>query len=544
MTESPIADGDLQALETGSYEVLRDRLAARAQELHQKSDRLNERRQEVFGGSELDIAGRTRVRTTNLCVPRDIVHVGGSLLFGFNVALHLRTATIADVFGLYELKEDKDGYSLEHTEDSAGILDDAEFLSHFEELYRYYKNAKLIQLRVTESSHLLAVFQIGDTVHDVRVFHWQIGLDGKVRYLGNRGERYHVFPPSHDFEWTHVTRDDHVAGRFPHIDVDGAVFVETTGGDLTIKVENNTESGEGIYHEPVDHPDQTLDDVSVAWAKIGGLYLLRILPFRETVVRYLVFDTRSHDVTRIDAIGEACLRLPEDQGIIFPGGYYLQSGDTKIFEGDNSDLELKRAIRSPNGEDVLYAFHRRTDGLYKLLPYNLIRKEVQNPIPCHGYSLFDDGSMVVFRDEGDEPIDRHEMQIYKTPFTSVAHADSASTNDAGYLGKIGNAELVRAISEAFTVSRLATPRTASRAGFEDLIAAATRTLDTFYWLDREDVGDLASTLVSIRETAELVIDEFEKVRVIRARAADALKEARESQAELERSLRPSEWHET
>ena len=531
------------ALATGSYEVLRDRLAAQAKELATKAEQLNERRQEAFGGSELEIAGQVRVRTENFCVPRDIVQVGGRLLFGFNVHVHMRDTTVADVFSLHALRSDEHGYSLDHAEDDASVLSDPEFVSHFEELYRYYKNARLIQLRVTETNHLLAIFQIGSTVLDVRVFHWQLALDGTVRYLGNRGERHHVFPPSHDFEWTTITRDQHVAGSFPHANVDDVVFVEATGGDLTIKIENNTSSGEGVYRERVEHPDQTLDDAEIHWAKVGGLYLLKILPFREKDYRYLVFDTRTHAVTRIDAIGEACLRLPEDQGIIFPGGYYLQSGDTKLFDGDYTDLELKRAIRAPNGEDVLYAFHRRGDGLYKLLPYNLIRKEVQNPIPCHGYSTFDDGAMVIFRYEGDEPVERHEMQVLKTPFTSLAHAHAAPVKDAGYLGKVGNAELVRAISEAFGVQRLATPRTPSRAGFEDLIAACTRTLDGFYWLDREDVGDLASTLSTIRQTAELVIDEFEKVRVIRARAVEALKESADTQAELVASLRPQEWKE-
>ncbi|MCB9596338.1 MAG: DNA repair ATPase [Sandaracinaceae bacterium] len=544
MSENAPTDGAAQkdALETGSYEVLRDRLVTQAKELSERAERLNVRRQEAFGGSELEIAGQAWVRTDNLCVPRDVVQVGGKLLFGFNVHVHMRDTTVSDVFSLHALEDTGDGLSLETAPLEGTLLADPEFRSHFEELYRYFQDARLLQLRITESSHLLAVFQIGATVRDVRVFHWQIAADGGVRYLGNRGERFHVFPPSHDFEWRTITRDDHVSGRFPHANVDGAVFVECTGGDLTIKVENNTESGEGVYREPVEQADQTLDDTEIHWAKVGGIYLLKIRPFREAY-RYLVFDTRTHAVTRIDAIGQACLRLPEDQGIIFPGGYYLQSGDTKRFEGDYSDLELKRAIRSPNGEDVLYAFHRRVDGRYTLLPYNLIRKEVAQPIPCHGYSLFDDGKMVVFRYDGDEPVGRHEMQIYQTPFTSLAFAQATPPKDAGFLGKVGNAELVRAISEALTVQRLATPKTPSRAGYDDLISAATRTLDGFLWLSREDVGDLAAPLKSIRDTAELIIDEFEKVRVIRARAVEALAEAKKKQAELIRSLKPHEWRE-
>lgn len=542
-TQSAGDAGTEEALATGSYEVLRERLAQQAKALAGKAEALNTRRQEAFGGSELAIAGRADVTTKNLCVPRDIAQVGGKLLFAFNVGVHMREPTSADVFSLHQLEEDGDGFRLIDAPDELGLLADPELVREFNELYRYYKNARLIQLRVTEARYLLAVFQIGDTVHDVRVFHWQIAVDGSVRYLGNRGERHHVFPASHDFSWTAVTRDDHVAGRFPHINIDNTLFVETIGGTLTIKIENNTEVGEGVYREDVEQRDQTLDDSEILWTKVGGLYVLKILPFREAQHRYLVFDSRTHQVTRIDAIGEACLRLPEEQGIIFPGGYYLQSGETKLFEGDNTDLELKRAIRSPNGEDVLYVFHRRVDGHYKLLPYNLIRKEVANPIHCHGYSLFDDGKMVIFRDAGDEPVNRHRMQIWQTPFTSMEHVDESAGADAGYLGKLGNPELVRAISDALTVCRFANPRTPSRGGFEDLIAACKRTLDTYYWLDHEEVGDLASTLETIQGTAELVIDEFEKVRVIRARAVEALAQAREEQEVLIRGLRPSEWKE-
>src|SRR5690606_20582550 len=129
---------------------------------------------------------------------------------------------------------------------------------------------------------------------------------------------------------------------------------------------------------------------------------------------------------------------------------------------------------------------------------------------------------------------------WQTPFTSLEHADAAP-KEGGYLAKIGNAELVRGISDAYTVRRLALPQHPSRQGFEDLVAAATRTLDAFYWLGHAEVGDLAVTLHAIRQTAELVIDEFEKVEAIRARAAEALKEARETQDELVRSLRPAEW---
>ena len=79
------------------------------------------------------------------------------------------------------------------------------------------------------------------------------GLDaeGRATYIDNRGERDHTFPPSHDFEWVRSTRDDHVLGQHPHINVCDTIFVECTEGDFTIKIENNTDSGAGIFSEEV-----------------------------------------------------------------------------------------------------------------------------------------------------------------------------------------------------------------------------------------------------------------------------------------------------
>ena len=42
-----------------------------------------------------------------------------------------------------------------------------------------------------------------------------------LTYMDDRGERDHVFPPAHDFEWIATTRDDHVPGRHPHISIAG-----------------------------------------------------------------------------------------------------------------------------------------------------------------------------------------------------------------------------------------------------------------------------------------------------------------------------------
>src|SRR5690606_29056472 len=360
---------------------------------------------------------------------------------------------VEDVFSIHNFQVGPNGVDLSAVplrEGGEGLLVDSRFVDHFKELYRFYKEARLAQLTRNETQ-LLAVFQIGAEPTDVRVLRWAIDARGAATYVDNRGERDYKLPPQHDFEWRVTTREDHVAGAYPHVSIADRVFVETTGGDLTIKIENNTESGAGIYAEPVAERDQTLDDADFHYAEIGPLVLLKIRPYREEKWRYFVFCSRSRRAVRIDAIGRACISLPEDHGIIFPGGYFLQDGQYKVFDGDFEDFEFLKSIRSPNGEDVLYVFHHRGDGAYVLFPYNMIRREVQTPIQCNGYSLFDDGKMVVFR-AGEEPTRVHPMQVWQTPFVSAEHAAATPVQDST-LGRLGNAELVRGISDCLSFSR-------------------------------------------------------------------------------------------
>jgi hypothetical protein len=539
-SETPEGAQASAQIDHGSYEIVRERLLGHARSLSEQASDLNARRLELFGGTELAMIGSERIRSENNCVPRDIVAVGDELLFGYNVFIGLRNETrVADVLSLHGFETREEGFAFpEIASDAATFLQDPQFVRDFAELYAYYKNAELTQLRVVDSK-LLAVFQVSESLTDVKAFRWSIS-DAGLSYIDNRGERDHHFPASHDFEWTQTTRDDHVAGRHAHVNVADEIFVETTNGTLTIKVEDNTEDGGGIYREPVEDFDQALEDAEIHFARVGVLILLKIRPYREEQWRYLVFNTRTQKVDRIDAIGHACVSLPDDHGIIFPGGYYLESGDTKTFDGDVSGMEFSRVLRSPNGEDVLYVFYERRAGGRILLPYNTIRKEVQNPIHCHGYSLYEDGRMVVFRESSNEPTRVHTMQIWQTPFTSDEVA-AAAPSTGSPLETIGNPDLVRGISDAFSLTRAIEHQEPSRPVYEDLIATATRMIDHYHWLDHEDVGNLSATLKEILATAELVIDEFEKVESLRAQAQSELNAMEASIAELFESLRPDTW---
>ncbi|MEQ8985289.1 MAG: DNA repair ATPase, partial [Deltaproteobacteria bacterium] len=141
-------------LEGGSYEVIRRRLLEQAAALGEAAERLNAKRVGTFGGTELAVIGNERVRTENNCVPRDIVNVGGTLLFGYNVFLGLKTETsIDDVFSLHGFTEkDGGGFDLSALplDSGGGLLSGEEFQRDFAELYKYYKDARLLVVREAE----------------------------------------------------------------------------------------------------------------------------------------------------------------------------------------------------------------------------------------------------------------------------------------------------------------------------------------------------------------------------------------------------------
>ncbi|MER7832249.1 DNA repair ATPase [Streptomyces sp. NPDC095602] len=513
--------GTASGLDAGTYELLRGRLDARAGELARRAEALNTARVEAFGTTGMALAATGHLRTERDLRARDIVAVGDVLLVGYEAA------SPDGVFALYDRE-------LRRLPDDAapGLLDDPAFTAEFDALHRYFRGARLLRLRRVDD-RLLAVFRTGAQADDVRVLRWAVEPSGAVRFLDARGERDHVLPAPYDFAWTQTGRDDHVPGRHPHIAVaDGALFVSTVGGTLTVKTADDTETAEGVYSEPVDEPLQSLADAEVAYAVVGALVLLRVRPYKEENPRHLVFHTLTGTVRRLDGVGRSCRRLPDDQGVVFPGGYCLATGGVKAFDTDTAGLEFERAVRSPNGEDVLYVFHSSADGRSLLLPYNVIRKEVAAPVTGRGHALLDDGTLAVLRADSGEPGRVHPLQMWRTPF-----AAGAVPEGDGPLARIGNADLVRGVSACLAIARQVAETTATGEMYAALVAACTRTADRFPWLGEADAGDLRTPLDEVRDTAEQVLREFAAVQQLTDRAAEAVDAAAQDFRRLVRRVR-------
>lgn len=514
----------------GTYEILRNRLRDGATDLRQRIALLNEERTAVFGNIETKLLATERVTTEHNCVPRDLVSISSHFLFGYNVQFGLKTEThLGDVFALYRL----DGLQFHH-ESLETCLSDPRFATDFAALYRFYKNTSF--LRFYESGPFLYfVFQVGKTPTDIKCFKWRIAGD-KLEYIDNRSEHEVKAPPQHEFVWRRTTREQHHYGRYPHISIEDRLFVETVGGDLTIKVENNTESGAGIYSEPVDHADQTLDDAEIHYASLGNIVLLKIRPYQENQFRFLVFNAKLSTAIRLDEIEHACVMLPDDQGIIFPGGYYLQAGEYKRFDHGLRNMVYERTLPASNGEDFLYLFRERVTGTQIQLRYNLIRQSVETPLITSGQTFFPDGEMVCFKAH-EEPQKHHAVQIWQTPFTGPDFVPTSNTDSL--LFKIGNKDLVRGMAECSEILMLIDKDDNYSGLYVDLVKRASDVLDSYFWIDKPETHQLSEPLNAIRAAASAAIEEFEKVVRLRRDTqtrTQAVKESVETLGkEIERS---------
>ena len=97
------------------------------------------------------------------------------------------------------------------------------------------------------------------------------------------------------------------------------------------------------------------------------------------------------------------------------------------------------------------------------------------------------------------------MQVWRTPFASEAHALRQPRGE-GFFGKIGNAELVRGLSDLLDLAREIAAAALSAAHYQRLTQSARRLFDRHHWIEDAHCDGLAPLLREIVASSESVLD--------------------------------------
>jgi hypothetical protein len=498
-------------LDSGTYEIIRNRLEEQRLLLAQRLAKLNTARKEIFNSSGFQLVANQRITTNNNGVARGIMAFGDLTIFAYNVHFGLREdIKLSDVFSIYKFTGD-------HFEPQPlTLIEDETFITDFSNLYKYYRDSIFAKFTKTEN-YLYMIFQTSKSPDDRKAFKWLI-KNNQLVYVDDRSIHEVRKASQHDFEWLKTDLSNRRLGLHPHISVLDKVFIEAINGDITFKIENNTDTGKGIFSDPVLNKDQQLDDAEYFYADLGNLIPIKIKPYQEDFRAY-IFNVRTKQVVPISTLLDAAILLPDNQGVIFPNGYYLQNGEYKIFESSITELEFIRSIASPNGEDFLYIFYQKTTNTYVLMSYNMIIQQVETPIICNGFTVFDDGTLIYFRSEN-EAVRHHQVQIWQTPYTAMLKENTAMSGNVLY--KIGNKDIVSAMSESQEVIQLLQKEDSYEDLYEDINKRTNDIIDSYFWLKDDATFNIAQPLAQIRDIASTAIDEFAKVQAQRQHAKDSL----------------------
>ncbi|MGG5905292.1 DNA repair ATPase, partial [Sphingobacterium daejeonense] len=490
-----------ETLDAGAYEIIKKRLSTQKETLTRKLNELNNARKEVFNSTNFVLKANQRITTENNCVARGIHALDNICIFGYNVHFGLRTEIkLEDVFSIYQYE---DGQFIPQP---LNLIEDPNFLNDYQNLYKYYRDSIFSKFRRTEN-YIYFIFQTSKNPEDLKAFKWLI-KDGKLIYENDRSIHEVKTPIQFEFDWVKTNLEDRRLGKFPHISILDKVFIEALHGDITFKIEDNTDSGKGIYSEKVFNTDQQLDDAEYYYADLGNLIAIRIKPYQEDFRAY-IFNLRTKEVVNIKSLNNSVVLLPDNQGVIFSNGYYLQNGSYKIFDSLLENVTFLKKVASPNGEDYLYVYCHVESNTYILMSYNIIQQVVETPIICNGFTIFKNGDLIYFRTEA-EATRHHQVQIWDTPYATVFEEKEEKQDDPIY--KVGNRQIVQAMAESQEVIQLINKEDSYEGLYEDIQKKTRSIIDSYFWINNPELNNIGESLQQIEEIANSAIDEFVKVQ--------------------------------
>ena len=304
--------------------------------------------------------------------------------------------------------------------------------------------------------------------------------EGNATYIDNRGERDHVFPavPRLRVDGGHargLRARPAPARQRPRRGVrrDG-------GGDLTVKVENNTADGQGIYREPVDDPDQSLDDAEIAYAQVGAPHPAAgaAVPRAEVPLPGLQHPHPARGAHRRHR--QACVQPARGPGHrlprrLLPADGRLQGLRRASARASSSSAPSARPTARTSSTSSTAATRAPTSSSRTTSSARRCRTR------CSATAIASSptGAWWCSAPTSDEPTRVHPMQVWQTPFVSAEHAAKhaarARLPGQGRQRRAGARHLRRADARAHGRARTSPPGAPTRTSSPPPPACSTPT---------------------------------------------------------------------
>ncbi len=112
-------------------------------------------------------------------------------------------------------------------------------------------------------------------------------------------------------------------------------------------------------------------------------------------------------------------------------------------------------------------------------------------------------------------LDKEEVfiQIWQTPYIGKNYVTEGDKDSL--LFKIGNKDIVNAMADCRGVYKLIKKGEGYQSIYVDIVRESERIIDSYFWLDKEEVFNLKEVLLNIKESSTFAIGEFEKVTRIK-----------------------------
>lgn len=492
----------LDQQELNSLDLIKKRMSRNNEELLKSLNHLNAERNNSFKREDLKLLATIPVRSEKLSSPKDIFNYTDGLLVGYSIQKSKETL-LSDVFSLYKIGEEESTL----LDINQSILNNPKFKDEFSRMYRYYDAVQFNQF-ISEEDSITAVFKYGTNDNDLKGFKWDKDRNGTFQYAGEVSlNNLLSIIQKETNKWSEVKVKGNISKK---IKLNDDVFIRFNNEKSSIEFISKDKV---LFSEALKEKLQTFEDMEFHLSGFDTLVLVKFKPYNENS-RYYIFDSVNVTINRCDSLKNNIIQLPQNNGIIFGNGYYLSKGEFKLFE-EGTELNYLKTLKSPNGEDYLIVYYDQNHNSYSLFQFNLVEQSVSAPIKTRGYAITEDGKILLIK-SGTYDTRDHAVQKWDSPYSSeIFYQKLQSQKEKTRLNKVGNNELVKAISAIKQIIDFIETKEVTVEIYSNVIKMIDDVIDKYHWLSMFNDLNLLTILKEEKETANLVLEEFKKVEEIK-----------------------------